>query len=102
MSNVINFKEKFTKFSDLWTPKILGQFDNYHLKAAKMKGEFIWHTHDNADELFIVVSGTLKICLRDREITLQPDECFIVPQGVEHKQLPIKKPMFFLSKKQEL
>ena len=58
MPEVINFKKKFTKFSELWTPKILGQFDNYHLKAAKMKGEFIWHSHDDADELFIVVDGS--------------------------------------------
>ena len=82
---VINFKEKFKKFSELWTPKILGQFDNYQIKAAKMKGEFIWHSHADADELFIVIEGILKICLRDREIELKSGECFIVPKGVEHK-----------------
>lgn len=85
MSEIINFKDKFKKFSQLWTPKILGQFDNYQIKAAKMKGEFIWHSHSDADELFIVVDGVLKIHLRDREIELHPGECFIVPKGVEHK-----------------
>jgi mannose-6-phosphate isomerase-like protein (cupin superfamily) len=91
MSEVINFKKKFTKFSELWTPKILGQFDNYHLKAAKMKGEFVWHSHDDADELFIVVAGVLKICLRDKEIILHSGECFIVPKGVEHKTVAEKE-----------
>jgi len=85
MVDVINFKDKFTKFSDFWSPKILGQFDNYHIKAAKMKGEFIWHTHEDADEAFMVIEGTLKICLRDRDVILHPGECFIVPKGVEHK-----------------
>ncbi len=91
MSELINFKEKFKKFSALWTPKVLGQFDNYHLKAAKMKGEFVWHSHDDADELFIVVEGALTICLRDREILLHSGECFIVPKGVEHKTVAQKE-----------
>ena len=85
MNNVINFKEKFTKFSEFWTPKIVAQFDNYHVKAAKMKGEFVWHSHVDADELFIVIEGILTICLRDREVVLHPGESFVVPKGVEHK-----------------
>lgn len=81
----INLKEKFSKFSETWTPKILGQFDGYYLKAAKMKGEFVWHSHEDVDELFIVLSGSLKILFKDGEVTISEGECFIVPKGVEHK-----------------
>ncbi len=87
MNEVINFKEKFDKFSETWTPKILGQFDNYYLKAAKMQGEFVWHKHDDIDELFIVVAGQLTIMMRDGEVLLQAGESFIVPKGVEHKPI---------------
>ena len=81
----INFQEKFTKFSETWTPKILGQFDNYYLKVAKMNGAFVWHSHEKADELFVVISGKLKILFRDGEVTISAGECFIVPKGIEHK-----------------
>jgi mannose-6-phosphate isomerase-like protein (cupin superfamily) len=83
----INFKEKLSKFSEIWTPKILGQFDGYYLKAAKMKGEFVWHSHEDVDELFIVLSGTLNILFKDGEVTISEGECFIVPKGVEHKPI---------------
>lgn len=83
----INFKEKFSKFSEIWTPKILGQFDGYYLKAAKMKGEFVWHSHEDVDELFIVFSGTLKILFKDGEVSISEGESFIVPKGVEHKPI---------------
>lgn len=87
----INFKEKFSKFNELWTPKILGKFDNYYLKAAKMKGEFIWHSHEDVDELFIVVSGSLKILFRDGEANLREGESIIVPKGVEHKPIALEE-----------
>lgn len=83
----INFIEKFSKFSEFWTPKILGKFDDYYMKAAKMKGEFVWHSHAEADELFIIISGSLKILFRDGEVNLSAGECFIVPKGVEHKPI---------------
>ncbi len=85
MHKSINFQEKFKKFSEFWTPKILAQFDNYYLKAAKMKGESVWHSHSDVDELFIVVSGQLKILFRDGEIELRGGECYVVPRGIEHK-----------------
>lgn len=81
----VNFHEKFSKFNETWTPKILGKFDNYYMKAAKMKGEFVWHSHADVDELFIVISGTLRILFRDGEVRISAGECFIVPKGVEHK-----------------
>lgn len=88
MSSIINFKEKFKLFSDLWSPKIIGQFDNYQIKAAKMLGEFIWHSHDDADECFIVIEGELTILLRNYsvdKVVLKAGESFIVPKGIEHK-----------------
>lgn len=81
----INFIDKFSKFSETWTPKILGQFDNYYLKAAKMDGEFVWHSHENEDELFIIVSGNLTIHFRDGEVNLCAGDSFIVPRCTEHK-----------------
>ncbi len=81
----INFKEKFELFSEYWTPKILAKFDGYYIKTAKMKGEFVWHSHSDVDEVFIVVSGHLKILFRDQEVSIKSGECFVVPKGVEHK-----------------
>lgn len=83
----INFNEKFEKFSEYWTPKILVKFDGYYIKAAKMKGEFVWHSHANVDELFIVVSGNLKILFQDGEVLIKEGECFVVPKGIEHKPI---------------
>ncbi len=81
----IQFKEKFTQFSELWTPKILAQFNDYYVKAAKMKGEFVWHSHADTDEFFMVISGTLKILFRDGEVIISAGESFVVPKGIEHK-----------------
>ena len=80
-----NFSEKFEKFSDYWTPKILVKFDDYYIKAAKMKGEFVWHSHAEVDECFMVVRGALRILFRAGEVLIKQGECFIVPKGVEHK-----------------
>lgn len=81
----VNLKEKFSLFSELWTPKIVGELNGQYVKLAKTKGEFVWHKHDTEDEFFLVVSGTLTIKLRDGDIRLEPGEFFIVPKGVEHK-----------------
>lgn len=81
----VNFNDKFSKFKETWTPKILGKFDDYYVKAAKMKGEFVWHSHSDVDELFIVVTGSLKILFVDGEVSVSAGECFIVPKGTEHK-----------------
>ncbi len=87
----INFKDKFSKFNEVWAPKILTQFDDYYLKAAKMRGEFVWHSHADIDELFIVVSGTLKILFRDGEVEISAGECFVVPKGTEHRPIANKE-----------
>jgi len=81
----INLKEKLGRFTDLWSPKIVGELNGQHVKLVKLSGEFIWHHHEADDELFLVVKGRLCIKLRERDVWLQEGEFFIVPKGVEHK-----------------
>ncbi|HEY2544962.1 MAG TPA: cupin domain-containing protein [Candidatus Acidoferrum sp.] len=83
----INIKEKFSLFKDQWSPKLLGEINDCAVKAVKLQGEFVWHHHDNEDELFLVVKGTLRMKFRDREAVVREGEFIIVPHGVEH--LPI-------------
>lgn len=83
----VNLAEKFSSFSDRWSPKIIGELNDFHVKAVKLKGEFIWHHHDLEDEMFLVVAGTLRMKFRDREAVIQEGEFIIVPHGVEH--LPV-------------
>ena len=81
----INFEEKLLKFSEHWSPKIIAQLNDYHLKLAKVQGEFVWHDHPETDEVFIVVKGQLEILFRDGNVLLNEGEMFVVPKGVEHK-----------------
>jgi len=81
----INFAEKFSKFSDHWAPRIIAQMNDYHFKLVKIQGEFVWHSHADTDEVFIVIGGAMKIYLRDGEVNLRPGELFVIPRGVEHK-----------------
>jgi mannose-6-phosphate isomerase-like protein (cupin superfamily) len=81
----VNLKEKFSLFKEFWTPKIAGELNGQYIKLAKIQGEFVWHKHDDEDEFFLVVHGTLTIKLRDRDIHLDPGEFLIVPRGIEHK-----------------
>jgi len=81
----INLKEKFSKFSEHWSPKVIAKMNNYQFKLVKIKNEFIWHKHKNMDEVFIVIAGNMKIEFRDSVIDLSEGEMFVVPKGVEHK-----------------
>jgi mannose-6-phosphate isomerase-like protein (cupin superfamily) len=72
-------------------PKILLKFNDYYIKAAKMKGEFVWHSHEDTDELFMVVSGNLRTLFRDSEVLIKHGECFVVSKGVEHKPVADEK-----------
>jgi mannose-6-phosphate isomerase-like protein (cupin superfamily) len=81
----INFTDKFAQFSDLWSPKIVAQMNDYHFKLARIKGEFIWHSHQETDEVFIVMQGKMTIFLREGQVDLQEGEMYVVPKGVEHK-----------------
>ena len=83
----VNLKDKFSKFSDYCNPRIIGEVNECAVKAVKLKGEFIWHHHDNEDELFLVVKGTLRMKFRDHEAVVREGEFVIVPRGVEH--LPV-------------
>ena len=80
----INLKNKFSLFSDYCNPRVIGEVNDCQVKAVKLKGEFIWHHHDNEDELFLVVKGTLRMKFRDREAVVRESEFVIVPRGVEH------------------
>lgn len=77
--------EKFAAFDTHWDPKIIGELNGQHVKVAKLKGDFIWHHHENEDELFWVIQGNLKLEFRDGEVCLRPGEMMIVPKGVEHR-----------------
>jgi mannose-6-phosphate isomerase-like protein (cupin superfamily) len=87
--DAINIQEKFNLFSDLWSPKKVGELNGQQILLAKLQGEFVWHKHAHEDEFFMVIKGSLDIELRDKTITLQKGEFFIVPKGTEHK--PIAK-----------
>lgn len=87
MIEKVNLVDKLSLFPDYWSPKILGELNDSHVKLAKLKGEFTWHHHEQEDELFLVIKGKLLIKLRDRDIWLEEGEFVIIPKGVEH--LPI-------------
>jgi len=83
--NKINIQEKLSLFNDHWNPKIIAELNGQNVKLAKFLGEFVWHKHDDEDEMFYVLQGTLKIEFRDKIVELTENECIVVPRGVEHK-----------------
>ncbi|EOD80938.1 DSBH domain containing protein [Grimontia indica] len=80
----ITLTDKFSLFDEVWTPKIIAESNGQLVKIAKGSGELVWHSHENEDELFLVLKGQLTLKLRDRDIVLNPGELFVVPKGVEH------------------
>ena len=84
---VINLRDKFELFSDLWSPRIVAELNDSYVKLAKVQGEFVWHRHHDEDELFLVVGGRLTIHLRDRSLELGEGDLCVIPRGVEH--LPV-------------
>ena len=81
----INLQEKLTKFTEHWSPKIITQLNDYHLKLVKVQGEFVWHDHPDTDDFFLVLSGKLTIDLPGGDVALNPGEVFVVPKGVHHR-----------------
>jgi len=81
----VNLKEKLSRIPDLWHPRLVGELNGQHVKLARVKGEFVWHHHQNEDELFLVLEGELRLEFRDGAVTLGPGEMYIVPKGVEHR-----------------
>lgn len=84
MPEPVNLDERFAQFSEPWAPKVIAQLNDYEVKAVRLHGEFVWHTHDETDELFLVLDGELTIRLRDGEVRLGPGDLYVVPRGVEH------------------
>ncbi len=80
----VNVAEKFSLFHEYWSPKIAGEINDSYVKLAKFKGEFVWHHHENEDEMFLVVKGKMLIKFRDKDVWLNEGEFLIVPKGVEH------------------
>jgi mannose-6-phosphate isomerase-like protein (cupin superfamily) len=85
MTGKINLAEKLATFSEHWSPRTVAQLNNYDVMVVKVKGEFVWHKHDETDDFFLILQGELDIQMRDRTVTLGPGEIFIVPKGVEHR-----------------
>lgn len=87
MIEKINILEKLSLFHDHWSPKIVGEINESHVKLAKLRGEFVWHHHDHEDEMFLVIKGKLLMKLKDKDLELNEGEFVIIPKGVEH--LPV-------------
>jgi mannose-6-phosphate isomerase-like protein (cupin superfamily) len=87
----VNLAEKFTLFNEYWSPKIVGELNGQQVKLVKFQGEFVWHKHDEEDELFFVVKGNFVMELRDKNIEINEGEFFIVPRGVEHRPVAEKE-----------
>ena len=80
----VDLVERLARFDDRWSPKVVARMNDYEVKLVKVEGEFVWHSHDDTDELFLVISGTLIIKLPDGAVTLGPGQLFVVPRGIEH------------------
>ena len=83
--NKVNFESKFNLINKFWVPKIVGELNEQHVKIAKFKGEFVMHNHQDEDELFFVINGTLYIELKNKVIELKPGEFVVIPKGIDHK-----------------
>lgn len=81
----VDLDQKLSLFSELWSPKVVALLNDYEVKVVKVRGEFVWHQHDDTDELFLVLHGRLRIDLRDGSVELGPGQLHVVPRGVEHR-----------------
>ena len=80
----VDLAERLSQFSEHWSPKVVARLNDYEVKVVKVEGEFVWHTHEDTDELFLVIDGELTIRLRDGDVVLRPGQLYVVPRGVEH------------------
>jgi mannose-6-phosphate isomerase-like protein (cupin superfamily) len=80
----INLADKLSTFDDYWQPRVVGQFNGHDLMVVKVKGEFVWHQHDDTDDFFLVLAGRIAIRMHEGDVTLGPGEVFVVPKGVQH------------------
>ncbi len=81
----VNLQDKFSKFDEHWTPKVIAEMNDYQFKLVKVKGDFVWHNHSHTDEVFIVIEGCLKIEFAEETVELNAGEMYVVPKGVQHK-----------------
>jgi mannose-6-phosphate isomerase-like protein (cupin superfamily) len=91
LPETVNLAEKFTRFDDHWAPRIVGELNGQYVKLAKLEGEFVWHHHDEEDELFYVTRGELRIELEDGELLVREGEFAIIPRGVRHRPVAEKE-----------
>ena len=82
--DAINLADKFSRISEHWSPRVVAEMNDYQFKLVKLQGEFVWHTHADTDEVFMVVRGRMEIGFRDRDVVLNEGEMFVIPRGVEH------------------
>jgi mannose-6-phosphate isomerase-like protein (cupin superfamily) len=87
----VNIQQKLSQFHDYWSPKIAGELNGQQIKLVKFLGEFVWHHHENEDELFLVVKGRFRMDFRDRQVWLEEGELLIVPRGVEHRPVALEE-----------
>ncbi|HST96638.1 MAG TPA: cupin domain-containing protein [Geodermatophilus sp.] len=80
----VDLAERLSQFSEHWSPKVVARLNDYEVKVVKVEGEFVWHTHEDTDELFLVIDGELTIQLREGDVVLRPGQLYVVPRGVEH------------------
>ncbi len=85
----VNIEQKLSSFDEVYSPKVVAELNGQYVKVVKCLGEYVWHAHDNEDEMFLVVKGSLSIELRDKSVTLDPGEFLVVPRGIEHR--PVAK-----------
>jgi len=85
MMEKINLKEKLSKFSDHWSPKVIAEMNDYQFKLVKIKGDFVWHNHEDTDEVFIVIEGKMKIEFENETVELNEGDMYVVPKGIQHK-----------------
>jgi mannose-6-phosphate isomerase-like protein (cupin superfamily) len=83
--DIVNLAQKLARITEYWTPNVVGQVNDVHVKLVKLKGEFVWHAHEAEDELFLVLAGTLRMQFRDRETVVREGEFVVVPHGTEHR-----------------
>jgi mannose-6-phosphate isomerase-like protein (cupin superfamily) len=92
----VDIAEKLSLFSDYWNPRIVGELNGQHVKLAKIKGEFVWHKHDEEDEMFFVLEGKFNMEFRDKTVELSKGEFLIVPKGIEHKPVAAEEASIML------
>jgi mannose-6-phosphate isomerase-like protein (cupin superfamily) len=96
MPDKVNLAQKFSQIHEYWKPYIAGELNGQLVKLDKVKGEFVWHHHENEDEMFLVIKGRFRIEFRDKTVSLEPGEFIIVPRGVEHKPVAAEECWFML------